>query len=76
MYGVSYPPKHIGPVTFSIDGEPIEQVHYFKFLGIMFEEHLTWKNHINMITSKLSKLNGILSRVKVYISTTCATFDL
>jgi len=56
--------KHVRPVTFSIDGEPIEQVHYFKFLGIMFDEHLTWKNHINMVTSKLSKINGILSRVK------------
>ena len=30
----------------------------------MFDEHLTWKNHITMITNKLSKVIGILNRLK------------
>ena len=30
----------------------------------MFDEHLTWKNHITMITNKLSKVIGILHRLK------------
>ena len=29
----------------SIDGKPIEHVTYFKFLGILFDENLTWKCH-------------------------------
>ena len=30
----------------------------------MLDEHLTWKNHITMITNKLSKIIGILNRLK------------
>ena len=30
----------------------------------MFDEHLTWKNHITMVTNKLSKVIGILNRRK------------
>ena len=30
----------------------------------MFDEHLTWKNHITMITNNLSKVIGILNRLK------------
>ena len=37
-----------------IDGKPTKHVKYFKFLGILFDETLTWKYHIHMITNKLS----------------------
>ena len=53
--------KNIDPLTFSINGKQIEKVKLFKFLGIMFDEHLTWKNHITMITNKLAKVIGILN---------------
>ena len=56
--------KNIDPWTFSINGKQIENVKFFKFLGIMFDEHLTWKNHIAMITNKLSNVIGILNRIK------------
>ena len=48
----------------SIDGKPIEHVKYFKFLDILFDENLTWKCHINMATNKLSKVIGILNKLK------------
>ena len=56
--------RNIDQLTFSINGKQIENVKLFKFLGIMFDEHLTWKNHITMITNKLSKVIGILNRLK------------
>ena len=56
--------KNIDPLTFSINGKQIENVKFFRFLGIMFDKHLTWKNHITMITNKLSKGIGILNRLK------------
>ena len=56
--------KKIELLQLSIDGKPIEHVKYFKFLGILFDENLTWKCHINMITNKLSKVIGILTRLK------------
>ena len=56
--------KKIELLQLSKDGKPIEHVQYFKFLGILFDEHLTWKCHINMVTHKLSKVIGILNRFK------------
>ena len=56
--------KKIELLQLSIDGKPIDHVKYFKFLGILFDENLTWKCHINMVTNKLSKVIGILNRLK------------
>ena len=56
--------KKIELLQLSIDGKPAEHVKYFKFLGILFDENLTWKCHINMVTNKLSKVIGILTRLK------------
>ena len=65
MYDFSYTTeKNIDQLTFSINGKQIEYVKLFKFLGIMFDEHLTWKNNIIMITNKLSKVIEILIRLK------------
>ena len=33
--------KNIDPLTFSINGKQIENIMFFKFLGIMFDGHLT-----------------------------------
>ena len=56
--------KNIYKLTFSINGKQIENVKLFKFLGIMFDEHLTWQNCITIITNKLSKVVGIRNRLK------------
>ena len=48
--------KNIQLLQLSIDGKLIENVKYYKFLGILFDESLTWKCHINMITNKISKV--------------------
>ena len=39
-------------------------ITYFKFLGILFDESVTWKCHINMVTNKISQVIGILKRLK------------
>ena len=36
----------------SIDGSPIEQVKETVFLGVVFDENLTWKSHILNISRK------------------------
>ena len=56
--------KKIELLQLSIDGKPIEYVKYFKSLGILFDENLTWKCHIHMVTNNLSKVIGILNRSK------------
>ena len=54
----------VNPINIKIDHRTIERVSQFCFLGIMIVENLTWKNHVNMITNKLSKITGILHRLK------------
>ena len=55
-------PKKIVLLQLSIDGNPIEHVNYFKFMGNLFDENLTWKCHINIIENKLLRVIGILNR--------------
>ena len=44
----------------------IECVNNFNFLGIIIDKHLTWRNHIDKIASKLSKITGIMNELKEY----------
>ena len=48
----------------SINNSDIERVSQFTFLGIVLDETLSWKNHIIMITNKLSRINGVLHRLE------------
>jgi len=47
-----------------IDGKIIEQVKSTKFLGIIIDEDLSWKQHTSHISLKISKSVGIVNRVK------------
>ena len=41
----------------------ITRVRATKFLGVIIDEKLTWKDHISLVRSKLSKTVGILYRI-------------
>ena len=51
-------------MSFSIHEVQLDNVSSFKFWGIMLNKHLTWKAHANMITIKLSKVIGIINKLK------------
>ena len=48
----------------SINNSDIERVSQFTFLGIVLDKTLSWKNHITMITNKLSRIKLVLHRLK------------
>ena len=50
-----------------IRGEIINQVENIKFLGIILDERLSWKEHVRYISTKLAKSIGILGKAKKYI---------
>ena len=50
-----------------INRTKIEQVNEFCFLGVVFDECLTWKPHVQKIGGKISMANGTLSRLKKFI---------
>ena len=64
----------------------IELVSNFTFLGIILDSSLSWKNHTKMIAIKISKIIGILHKLKyIFLKgnsinniqiTNCATFEL
>ncbi len=37
------------------------------FLGLIFNENLSWKNHCDKISNNISKLVGVLNRMKYII---------
>lgn len=51
-------------VIMSIDGELIERVTEFRFLGVIVDENLTWKSHIEYIRKKMVKNIYILGNVR------------
>ena len=46
-----------------IDGNIISFATNTKFLGINIDNNLTWKDHINYVTKKISKGVGVLLRL-------------
>ena len=56
--------RKVSEVNVAIDNTVIERVQSFNFLGIMLNEALSWKNHIAMVSNKISKVIGILYRLK------------
>ena len=38
-----------------------------KYLGLYLDENLSWSVHINQLSKKLSRYNGILSKVRYFL---------
>ena len=56
------------PLKLKINGENIKQVNSTKFLGIIIDSKLTWKQHIAHIQHKISKTTGIICKTRHYVS--------
>ena len=56
--------KKFNEIYQSIDTMPIEQILTFNFLAITLDETLTWKIYTKMVANKISRLIGILFRLK------------
>src|SRR6218665_860204 len=50
--------------TLYINNTPLVQTHSSKFLGVLIDSHLTWKDHIMLVTKKVSKNIGVIARIK------------
>ena len=56
--------KHIDEVSIIINGTKIELVASFNYLGSMLDKSLSWKSHFEMVANKISKVIGILYKLK------------
>ena len=55
-------------INLKIDESIINRVRECKFLGTVIDENLTWKPHIDLITSKISKNIGIMFKVGKFLT--------
>ena len=57
-------------LNLKLNNEMLQCVEHTKFLGIIIDQHLTWKNHINYVTKKIIRTTctGVLCRIRLYIS--------
>ena len=49
----------------------IKRKHVTKFLGVIINENLSWKQHIEILSSKISKTIGILYKSRDVLSKQC-----
>ena len=47
-----------------LDNTLLERVNHTKFLGVLIDENLTWKYHIDCISKTLSRNIGIMNKLK------------
>ena len=51
-----------------INNTKIEQVKEFCFLGVIFDECITWKSHVQKAASKISVVVGTINKLKRFLS--------
>ena len=51
-----------------IDGEDIKEVQKTKFLGVIIDNKLTWKEHISYICGKISRGIGMIIKARHYLN--------
>ena len=57
-------------ISISIEGVSLDVVKHTKFLGIILDSDLNWKQHTIQLSQKLSKAIGILSRARQFLNST------
>lgn len=45
----------------------IEIVAQIKCLGVLFEEHMTWNMHVDLIAARISRVCGVLNKLQFYL---------
>ena len=51
----------------TLDNVSLERVNSTEFLGVIIDENLTWKNHIDAISKTISRNIGMLTKMEHYV---------
>ena len=54
-------------INIKINNQPIEEKSYTKYLGVIIDNKLTWKDNIKYINCKLRKGTGILYKIRDFV---------
>ena len=61
------PKKVIKTINLSINDKKLKQENYTKYLGIIIDEQLNWKQHRKQVNIKLSKGIGIIYKLRHFV---------
>ena len=63
------PKKHIPRMynIMTINGNVIHRENKVKYLGLMIDEKLSWKDHIDYLIVSLSKFYGLFNKIKYFV---------
>ena len=51
-----------------LHGKILEKVRKFSYLGVFLDETLSWKDHIEYVSSKVSRWLGLLSQIRACLT--------
>ena len=59
--------KSLKKMSFHLSGQKIRSKANTKYLGVLLDEHLLFKYHINMLKQKLNRANGVLAKLRHHL---------
>ena len=57
-------------MDFETSGQKINIMKETKYLGMVMDEYLTFKNHMDTVNLNINRENGLLARLRYYINPT------
>ena len=58
--------------TIQINGYVLKRVFEFKYLDVVFDQHISWNAHVKYLLAKAGKRVGMLGRIRHNLTTHCA----
>ena len=72
-YMIFGPPRKLyeKDINIMLSGIKVDEVSNIKFLGVILDNKLQWKDHISYVSKKVSKCIGILYKARKLLSRAC-----
>ena len=58
---------NVDTLKLTLNGETLKEVNWAKYLGVLIDNKLSWKNQIDAIKLKLSKGVGLLAKIRHFV---------
>ena len=68
LYGTSTLRNCFSDIQLNIGGQKVERVKNFKYLGVIFDENLSWDDHVQYIHAKASSRLYLFRRIRHHLS--------
>ena len=63
---IFHPPQK--KINNDINGKELKRHFCIKYLGVLIDSHLNWKNQVDYIVKKIKRTIGIISKLRYYVN--------